>query len=229
MILKGKSRSGAMDLALHLSNALDNEVVTIADIRGVVADNLYDGFREIETICSQTNAKKAFYSLSINPDPSQREWSDAEWSKAIHHIEQELGFSNQPRAIVYHEKEGENGHIRKHCHVVWSRIIKTDNGQLKAVHLGNDHYKLGRCAKELANEFGLELRYHEKSHDAYDHAQSHGLNRDPHTAQQRQKILTQAWEQSDSAQSFIIAAKQEGYTLAQGMNKSILWPDKLKA
>jgi len=226
MILKGRTRNGAMDLALHLSNSLENEVVTIAQMRGVVADNLYDGFREIETICAQTNAKKAFYSLSINPDPSQRDWGDAEWHKAINHIEQELGFANQPRTIVYHEKEGENGHIRKHCHVVWSRIIRTDNGQLKAVHLGNDHYKLGRCAKELAKEFGLELRYHDKAHQAYDHAQSHGLNRDPHTAAQRQKILTEKWEQSDSAQSFIIAVKQEGYTVAQGSRRTFVVVDQ---
>ena len=104
MILKGSQRRGANDLALHLSNAIDNEAVKIAEMRGMVADNLYDGFREWSLICSQTKAKEPFYSLSINPDPGQRGWTEGEWGKAIEHIEGKLGLTNQPRAVVFHEK-----------------------------------------------------------------------------------------------------------------------------
>ena len=46
-------------------------------------------------------------------------------------IEKKLGLENQPRAIVFHEKDG-----RRHAHVVWSRI---DSEKMRAINL--PHYK----------------------------------------------------------------------------------------
>ncbi len=223
MILKGSQRRGAVDLALHLSNEVDNEKVHVAELRGMAADNLYDGFREWELICDQTNATKAFYSLSINPDPNQRDLSDEEWLHAINHIEKRLGLEDQPRAIVFHDKAGEsNGDIRKHAHVVWSRITP----ELKAVHLGNDHYKLKACAKELVKEFGLELAYGNAKEKAYDHAKSHGQNRDLDTTKARKQTITKLWHEHGDKQAFITAMTDAGYVVAGGNRRAFVIVDQ---
>lgn len=225
MILKGSSRAGAIDLALHLSNEIDNEKVTIHSIRGASSNDLYDAFREWELICSQTKATKPFYSLSINPDPAQRDWTDKEWNRAIEAAEAKLNLTGQPRAIVFHQKVGESdGELRTHCHVVWSRI---DGRTLKAVHMGNDRYKLKACAKELAKEFGLELRYEERSKsEAYDHALSQGRNRDPETAKTRKAKITKLWNEDSEPKAFDAAMRKAGYVIAQGDRRAFVVVDR---
>lgn len=233
MILKSSARGGALDLALHLSNAIDNERVTIKSVSGATSDSLYDAFKEWDIIASQSKATKPFYSLSINPDPHQRDWTDQEWDKAIATIEQELGLKDQSRAVVFHDKLGASGIERRHCHVVWSRI----NGHtLKAIPYSHDRYKLQRLAKDLAKEFELDLRWsketqrenqkrYENDH-SYDHAKSHGLNRDTESREQRQETLTTLWEQHTDKESFVIATRQAGYIIAQGDRRGFVVVDK---
>ncbi|MEM9668889.1 MAG: hypothetical protein AAF950_08180 [Pseudomonadota bacterium] len=224
MILKGNSRAGAVDLALHLSNEIDNEEVIVHSVRGSASSNLYDTFREWDVICSQTKATKPFYSLSINPDPTQRDWTDIEWDRAIEAVETKLGLSGQPRAVVFHHKVGESdGQVRKHVHVVWSRI---DARTLKAVHMGNDRYKLKACAKDLAQKFGLELRYGKRGKDkTYDHTLSHGQNRDPETAKQRKDKITKLWNQHAEPKALNAAMRQAGYVIAKGDRRSFVVVD----
>jgi hypothetical protein len=67
----------------------------------------------------------------------------------VDRVEKALGLSGQPRAVVYHIKNG-----REHCHVVWSRI---DYQNEKAVHLAFDREKLMMVTRQFAREHGLEL------------------------------------------------------------------------
>jgi len=224
MILKGSSRRGAVDLALHLNNCLDNERVIISEVRGAVSTNLYDAFREWELISDQSKAKNSFYSLSINPDPEQREWTDKEWKRAIEHVEAKLGLTGQPRAIVYHHKVGEyddQAKERMHCHVVWSRIQVRDH-QLRAISDSHDYYKLRDAAKELAMEFGLTLRRGRKSKEPFDYALSQGKNRDPETAEARKATITKLWEKHQDPKEFAVALSKAGYILAQGDRRSFV-------
>jgi hypothetical protein len=46
MILKGNQRGGGRQLAVHLMNSFDNEVVEVADVRGTVARDLSGAFAE---------------------------------------------------------------------------------------------------------------------------------------------------------------------------------------
>ncbi|MEO0883956.1 MAG: hypothetical protein AAFY34_14670 [Pseudomonadota bacterium] len=224
MILKGNARAGAIDLALHLSNELDNEKVEVHTLRGAASLDLFGAFREWELICLQTKAKKPFYSLSINPDPAQREWTDREWKRAIETTETKLGLSGQPCAVVFHHKVGESdGQLRKHCHVVWSRI---DARTLKAVHMSNDRYKLKSCAKDLSNEFGLELRYGQKDKSkGFDLALSQGHNRDPETAAQRKQKITALWETHSEPDAFVTAMRKAGYIVARGDRRTFVAVD----
>ena len=223
MILKGKSRGGPIDLSLHLSNEIDNEKVTIHSVRGAASSNLYDAFREWDVVCSQTNAKKPFYSLSINPDPAQRDWSPEEWDQAIERIEDKLGLKGQPRAVVFHVKVGaSDGELRKHCHVVWSRI----RPNLRSIKMSHDRYKLKACAKELATEFGLELRYGERAKsESFDHAKSQGKNRDSESSKHRKETITKLWYRHEAPKAFEAALKQEGYVLAQGDRRAFVVVD----
>src|SRR5690606_33512002 len=68
---------------------------------------------------------------------------------AIDAIEHKLGLSGQPRAIVFHEKDG-----RRHAHAVWSRI---DAEQMKAINLPHYKLKLRDVSKQLFLEHGWQL------------------------------------------------------------------------
>ena len=72
-----------------------------------------------------------------------------DFEKAIARIERKLGLDNQPRAIVFHEKEG-----RRHAHVVWSRI---DVQEMKAINLPHYKLKLRDISRELYLEHGWKM------------------------------------------------------------------------
>ena len=64
-------------------------------------------------------------------------------------IEQKLGLEDQPRAIVFHEKDG-----RRHCHAVWSRI---DAQEMKAINLPFFKNRLMEISRELYLEHGWDM------------------------------------------------------------------------
>ncbi|MDB2437141.1 hypothetical protein N9W89_00365 [Hellea sp.] len=217
VILAASSRRGAIDLALHLSNGVDNERVNVFDVRGASSPSLYGAFLEWETIADQSKTRKCFYSLSINPDPLQRDLTEAEWLRSIEHIEAKMGLTNQPRAVVFHEKIGEaNGDLRKHCHVVWLRV---NTKTLKSISDSNDYYKLRAAARELTKEFQLNLRRGRKS-ESYDLAKSHGKNRDVETSAERKATITNLWNKHQAQAKFEIALSNAGYVIAQGSRRS---------
>jgi MobA/VirD2-like, nuclease domain len=230
VILKGSARRGALDLALHLNNQIDNERVVVGGLKGAASDNIYEAFREWEVIADNTNCKKGFYSLSINPDKSQRNWSEKEWQYAIALIESKLGLSGQPRAIIFHEKIGaSDGELRKHCHVVWSRI---DGRELRAIHMSNDHYHLRTCTKELAKTFDLQIYYKtgkdriEARKQGYDLATSQGKNRDVDSVEVRKNTITKLWHEHSDKKVFAVTMSEQGYIIAQGSRRSFVVVDK---
>lgn len=224
MILKGNQRAGAADLATHLSNEYDNARVEIAQVRGLVADDLHGAFAEIEAVASGTRCKQPFYSLAINPPlPLSRE----QYMAAIDHIEDKLGLTDQPRAVVFHVKDG-----REHCHVVWSRI---DLDNMRAIGLSHDRMKLRTCARELAHAYGLPLpeglaedrgdaRF-EKTRDVTfaekAMAETSGL-----APAERRKAITTVFRSSDSAATLRNELERAGYVLAQGERRAYVVVDR---
>lgn len=116
MILMGSSRAHGANLATHLMRTDENEHIVVHKLRGFVADNLHDAFKEAEAISRATKCQKYLFSLSLNP-PTEASPSVEDFTKAADRIEEKLGLVGQPRAVVFHEKES-----RRHAHVVWSRI-----------------------------------------------------------------------------------------------------------
>jgi len=230
MILKGSQRANGADLAIHLSNAFDNERVEIAEIHGTVAGDLMGAFAEFEAVAQGTKAEKYLYSLSINPpDELTRE----QYFEAIDAIENRLGLTGQPRAVVFHVKADKHGIPREHCHVVWSRI---DVENMRAIQLSHDKRKLMDMACELAHQYGLNLppglkawearQRHEK--DALEPTLAEKAQQDQTgiSPDQRRAEITSCYEQADNPQAFINALEQKGYVLARGDRRGFVVVDK---
>jgi len=224
MIPFASQRGSGQDLATHLLNEHDNEVMEVAEIRGAIAPDLHGAFTEWEAQAhGLTQCKKYLYSLSINPDPKQDPLTRDDYLDYIQRTEDKLGLTDQPRAIVFHNKYG-----REHCHVVWSRI---DADQEKAVQLSFDREKLMMVTREFARDHGLSLPagYQRNDKDGrgeqsgqlslYDMHQQRttGFSKEEH-----QDFVTDCWRSSDSPKAFIQALAEKGYLLATGKRPYVL-------
>lgn len=67
---------------------------------------------EAHAISRGTRCKQFLFSLSLNPPPHENV-ETAGFERAIDRVEEKLKLTGQPRAIVFHEKEG-----RRHAHAV---------------------------------------------------------------------------------------------------------------
>ena len=148
MILEGNERGFGTELAQHLLNPRDNDHVTIHAIDGFVADDLFGAFVEAEAVSGATQCQKYLFSLSLNP-PIGEDVSVETFERTITETEKRLGLVGQPRAIVFHEKNG-----RRHAHAVWSRI---DRSQMKAINLPHYKRKLTQQAYEIFLEHGWDM------------------------------------------------------------------------
>jgi len=197
----------------------------VAQVRGLVADDLHGAFAEIEAVASGTRCKQPLYSLAINPPlPLSRD----QYMAAIDHIEGKLGLTGQPRTIVFHVKDG-----REHCHVVWSRI---DLDNMRAIGMSHDRMKLRTCARELAHAYGLPLpdglaedrsdaRF-EKTRDVTlaekAMAEASGI-----APAERRKAITALFRSSDSAATLRNELERAGYVLAQGERRAYVVVDRV--
>lgn len=224
MIPFASQRANGQDLATHLQNAHDNEVVEVAHVRGAIARDLHGAFAEWEVQAhALTRCRNYLYSLSVNPDPGQGPLTRAQYMDYVERAEQRLGLENQPRAVVFHIKNG-----REHCHVVWSRI---DAAKEKAVHLSHDREKLMMVTREFARDHGLRLP---RGYDRDRNAERGDKGRQATLYEQHQQnttglskadriaAVTDAWRRSDSPQAFVNALSDMGYILATGTRPYVL-------
>ena len=211
MILVGNQRSGAKNLANHLLSQ-ENEHVEVHDLRGFASDDLHGALHEAYAMSKGTRCKQFLFSLSLNPPQDERVETPV-FEEAIARAETKLGLENQPRAIVFHEKEG-----RRHAHVVWSRI---DAEEMKAVQLSFTHRKLQKVSRELYLEHGWELpkgiadqsKSDPRNFTLEDWQKAKRQNQDPRA---NKAALQDAWAISDNRAAFEHALKERGFTLARG-------------
>ncbi len=218
MILKGSQRAGAKQLSAHLMNVRDNEHVELHELRGFVADDLHGALAEAHAVTKGTKCKQFMFSLSLNPPQCERV-SEAEFTRAAGEAEKALGLEGQPRAIVFHEKEG-----RRHAHVVWSRI---DPETMRAINLPHFKNKLKALSRELYLENGWKLpeglrRDGGKSPLNFTLAewqQAKRLGRDP---REIKEVFREALEKSDSLKALGAALAERGYFLAKGDRRGLV-------
>ena len=218
MILKGSQRAGARQLAAHLLNERDNEHVRVHELRGFTAEDLKGALIESQAISKGTKCRQFMFSLSMNP-PKGAEVSEEIFEKAADQAERALGLDDQPRAIVFHEKEG-----RLHAHVVWSRI---DAASMRAINLPHFKRRLNAVSRELYLENGWTLpdglrRDGGKSPLNFtlpEWQQAKRLGCDP---REIKDVFRQAWARSDTLNTFAAALAERGYFLAQGDRRGLV-------
>ena len=220
MILVGNQRGGAKNLALHLLKE-ENEHVEVHEIRGFTSQNLASALKEADAISRATRCKQYLFSLSLNPPPNENVPVE-DFENAINRVEERLGLSGQPRAIVFHEKEG-----RRHCHTVWSRI---DAEELKAVHLPFTKRKLQEIARELYLEHGWTMprglaSSQERDPRNFTLAEWQQAKRTGQNPQLIKAAFQDAWAISDSKTAFINALEERGYKPARGDRRGFVAVD----
>ncbi|HEX2751496.1 MAG TPA: hypothetical protein VHP34_00010 [Alphaproteobacteria bacterium] len=216
MIFSASQRAGAMELAAHLLNGDENDHVTLHEIRGFLADTLEGAFREIEAISRGTRCQKFLFSLSLNP-PDYADVPIEDFEAAIEEIERKLGLLDQPRVVVFHEKNG-----RRHCHVVWSRLMySADAKRMIAIRMSHFKHKLMDISRYQFLKHGWKLpegmkRAADRSPwhlSREEHRQAVRLSEDPRALK---ALFKGAWEQSDTLQTFTAALQERGMLLARG-------------
>ncbi len=115
MILKASTRA-PKGLAAHLMNTRDNDHVHVHSVDGFVSQDLHGAMSEVGLMMKGLKSGQPLFSVSLSP-PQEHEVGIDVFEAAINEIEQRCGLTGQPRAVVFHEKEG-----RRHAHAVWSRI-----------------------------------------------------------------------------------------------------------
>lgn len=221
MILEGNERGYGAELARHLLNPKDNDHVTVHAIEGFMADDLQGAFAEAEAISGATQCQNYLFSLSLNP-PMGETVSVEAFEDAVVAAERKLGLSGQPRAIVFHEKNG-----RRHAHAVWSRIKAAE---MRAVEMPHYKRKLGDVSRSLylKNEWDMPEGFRDAakrdptnySRDEAGHAKR--LKRDPKAIK---AAFWRCWEMSDSHAAFAAALKDEGFLLARGERRGFVAVD----
>lgn len=212
MILKGSQRGGAAQLAAHLLKTEENEHVEIHEISGFVSEDLHGAFKEIYAVSQGTRCRQFMFSLSLNP-PEKESVPPEYFEKALADIEEKMGLEGQPRAIVFHEKEG-----RRHCHAVWSRI---DIDEMKAINLPYFKMKLQDISRQLYFQYGWKmprglLNKEERNPLNFTLAewqQAKRLQEDPKVIKQ---LFQDCWAVSDNKASFQKALNDYGFYLAKG-------------
>lgn len=218
MILKGSQRGGGQDLAVHLLRMDDNEHVLVHELRGFASDDLRGAFKEAEAISKGTKCRQYLFSLSLSP-PEQARVPVEVFEDTITRIEERLGLQDQPRAIVFHEKEG-----RRHAHCVWSRI---DADTMTARQMSFFKTKLIAVSRELYLEHGWKLPRglespSERDSTNFTLAEWQQAKRQGIDPRWLKSTAQDCWERSDNAASFERALQEKALFLARGDKRSFV-------
>ena len=226
MILVGNQRGGAGDLARHLLKE-ENEHVVVHDLRGFASTDLTSALQESHAISRGTKCKQHLFSLSLNP-PKDGNATPEQFVAAVEKAEERLGLEHQPRAIVFHEKRGQDGDIRRHAHAVWCRI---DAENMRAVQLSHTHRRLQGVARELYLEHGWTMprgfvREHESNPRNYTLAEWQQAKRAKKDPDRLKAVFQDSWAVSDTQSAFAHALKERGLILARGDRRGVVAVDR---
>ena len=218
VIIVASQRSGACALADHLMNDQDNDHVTLSKIEGFMANDLHGALDEAHAVSKATQCKQFLFSVSLNP-PEDVIASEEDFQRAADRVADAVGLSEQPYALVIHEKNG-----RRHAHVVWSRI---NADEMKAINLSHFKNKLRDVSRDLFLEHGWVLPKGLKTYGQSDplsfslsewqQAQRIGVD-----AREMKQLFQEAWAQSDDLRSLNHALSNKGLYIATGDRRGVV-------
>lgn len=212
MILEGNQRGGASRMARHLMNIEENDHVEAHEVSGFLSDNVHDALHEIHASARGTKCKQFMFSVSLNP-PHNEKVPIEYFEQALEDIEESLGLQNQPRVVVFHEKEG-----RRHAHCVWSRI---DAENMTAINLSFYKQKLNDISKETYLKYGWDVPkgFLNKAYANplnFSRAEWQQAKRAQEDPRLLKALFKNAWESSDNKAAFGNALRKHGFWLARG-------------
>lgn len=223
MITKGNQRGGGQQLATHLLNEFDNEHSEVYSLKNTISQDLHGAFSEWRSQSNNTKCKKYLYSLSLNPwDDVNGKLSREQYEDFIDRTEKKLGLEGQPRAVVFHVKNG-----REHVHVAWSRIYWDEDKQKHlAKHMDHDRQKLRSIVREFAKDHDLKLpegMQHDIGADRFneaakkeDRTDKQRKDRTGETKAEHMAIITEIWKDRDTPDRFVEELQDKGYYLCRG-------------
>ena len=221
MILKGNPRGGGRQMATHLLNGVQNEHVTVHQVRGFLATDVRGALEEVYALSRGTRCAQYLYSLSMNP-PIDVSVPVEVFEKALKTIEDKLGLAGQPRVVVFHEKEG-----RRHAHCVWSRI---DALAMKGINIAFDRTKLQAISRALFIEHGWTMPRGliDKAHRnplTYTRQEWQQAARTGRSAKAIKACVQECWAAADSAKAFAAVLNERGFMLARGDRRGFVAVD----
>jgi hypothetical protein len=163
-------------------------------------------------VSQATNCRQFLFSVSLNP-PQDKQVAIETFETVIERIEQKNGLSGQPRAIVFHEKEG-----RRHAHAVWSRI---DAETMTARNLPHFKMKLRDLSREVYLEQGWQLprglmNSQQRDPRNFTLSEWQQARREGVHARELKEMMAECWAASDSRKAFSHALEERGMMLARG-------------
>lgn len=223
MILFVSQRGNEMDMAAHVMNEQDNDIVRVISVEGTVAEDVFGALAEIKMHRELlTNAKNGFVSTSINPDQRQDPLTLEQITELADRLDMAFGTVGQPRIVVEHVKND-----RQHYHILTSRI---DTINEKAIEIPFDRLKSMMVVKEFARDHGITLpdgyykdfnrsQAKDKSFTLQEKFQQEktGISKE-----QRMEIISGLWERRDTPESFINSLQHHGYILCNGRRPYVL-------
>lgn len=192
------------------------------EVKHLASETLEGAFQEINAHALGTRATLSAYHAKICPAQGEH-LTEEQALKAVDRLEEELGFNDQPRAVVRHEKHG-----REHFHVVWSRI---DIENMKAIDTPNNYEKHEKVAKELEREFSLSETENrafsrndggertERNAAKWEYLQAERLGAKGPRAEKKE--ITKIYNESKNGAELKANLAAAGYTLAKGDKEGV--------
>jgi len=223
MIAKGNPHNSGPYLARYLAaSSKGNERAELVELRGFASDNIFDALALAQLQAEGTHCQKPLFHVQVRT-PQGEDLDRAQWAHVADRIEKQLGFTGQPRAVVFHQKEGHD-----HMHLVWSRI---DAETMHALDPGLYKRKLKEVCRKLEKEMGLqevrnEREPSEKTQPAArpEFEQSRRLKTD---AKAIREGIRDCWDASADGVGFVAALEKEGLILAKGDKRSFVVVDEM--
>ena len=155
------------------------------------------------------------------PARSRRGSRSSDFEAAIDRIEERLGLEGQPRAIVFHEKEG-----RRHAHCVWSRI---DAETMTARQMPFFKKKLMEISRDLYLEHGWKMprgidNAGERNPTNFTLAEWQQAKRQGIDPRWIKQAVQDCWAHSDNRRGLRAQPRERGFFLAQGRQAQLRRP-----
>lgn len=218
MILKA-SRIASIDharkMAAHLTKS-ENEIVKVWESNGTSLEN---SLVQMQLLTKLTRGKRGIFHVAISPQEHET-MTREQWEYSITAVEKELGFSGQPRSVIYHEKKG-----RPHIHVCWS-MVDIDKGRI--LDPKQDRPRLQTLAQTLEKEFNHELTRRRANDNTIEITDRDRMReaRTGKSAQERKEQFAEIWNHTTTGQEFVSRIQAAGYEFAQGDKARIVIVDR---